>query len=165
MAKHIYLVGFMASGKSTIGRMLADVLSRPFIDTDAEIEKRQGITVTQIFENQGEAAFRKMEADLLQEISSHNESWVVATGGGLMLNAGAYECMAKSGVIFFLKRSFKKMMAEIYINSKRPLAKIKGKKELYLRYKARLPIYRKANWVIYNRNEVDTIKKIQAHLE
>jgi len=79
--KTVFLVGMMGSGKSTIGARLAALLSLPFIDTDEYIEKEEGRSVRQIFEQEGEAYFREREQHLLQHLP--NKACVVACGGGL----------------------------------------------------------------------------------
>ncbi len=160
MAGHIYLIGFMASGKSTLGRLLASAIGRPFIDTDLEIEKRFGASIHQIFTSEGEVAFRRMEKDLLLELSSRKEDCVIATGGGMVLIDGALDVMKSSGKVFFLKRSLKQILPILRKDNDRPLAINKGKKELYFKYKARLKTYRKANFRIYNRNEQTALHKI-----
>ena len=81
----IYLVGFMGSGKSTVGRALADELGWHFIDLDEEIERQQGCTISSIFDSQGEPAFRKVESEALHKVVRAIQSGrphVVALGGG-----------------------------------------------------------------------------------
>jgi shikimate kinase len=82
--KNIVLIGFMATGKTVIGRNLAGLLKREFVDTDAAIEKLTGKTVSQIFAAEGEARFRLEEELLVQKLSSR-DNLVIATGGGLVL--------------------------------------------------------------------------------
>jgi shikimate kinase len=82
---NIILIGFMGTGKSTIGRILAERLGYQFIDTDAKIEVEQGKTVGKIFETEGEAYFRDLEAKLAFELSANNYQ-VISTGGGFVLN-------------------------------------------------------------------------------
>ena len=82
---NVYLVGFMGTGKTTIGRELARSLGRKFIDIDQELEKKFGQTVAQVFVNLGEAAFRAGEEEVALELSKSNNR-VIATGGGTILN-------------------------------------------------------------------------------
>jgi shikimate kinase len=83
-ADHLVLVGLMGSGKSSVGRRVADALGRPFVDTDLVIERREGRSIRQIFDDEGEEAFRDMESSVLaQALSSHSSS-VIATGGGVV---------------------------------------------------------------------------------
>lgn len=77
--KKVYLVGFMGSGKSAIGRRLSTLLNIPFYDMDAEISGRTGMTIPQIFEAYGEESFREMETEFLRNF--HDEFCIIATGG------------------------------------------------------------------------------------
>jgi shikimate kinase / 3-dehydroquinate synthase len=85
--RHVALAGFMGSGKTTVGRLLAERLGRQFIDLDAEIERRAAVTVAQLFSTRGEADFRQLEADLVHEILNRAELSVVALGGGAVISA------------------------------------------------------------------------------
>ena len=78
----IVLIGYMGSGKSAIGKKLAEVLNLPFKDLDVEIENRVGATVSEIFSTKGEIYFRKIENTILKEILALDKSFVLATGGG-----------------------------------------------------------------------------------
>ena len=78
----IVLVGYMASGKSTIGKILANSLDIDFIDLDNAIAKEVGISISEIFKNKGELFFRKTETKVLEKLLSNNQSFVLATGGG-----------------------------------------------------------------------------------
>ncbi|HIC97788.1 MAG TPA: shikimate kinase, partial [Aquificaceae bacterium] len=80
--KRVFLVGFMGSGKTTVGGIVARRLGWEFLDTDEEIEKKEGMSVKDIFTRKGELYFRKLELEVLKEVSGR-ESVVVATGGGL----------------------------------------------------------------------------------
>jgi 3-dehydroquinate synthase len=86
MDLNIVLTGFMGTGKSSVGRGVAARLGRPFVDMDAEIEARAGKTISELFADQGEAAFRRMEADLCRELSAR-QGLVIATGGGALVHA------------------------------------------------------------------------------
>lgn len=85
MSKPLVLAGFMATGKSTVGQLCAARLGLRFVDTDQEIERRSGMPVARLFETQGEALFRRMEADLAREIGGWSNT-VVATGGGMLVD-------------------------------------------------------------------------------
>ncbi len=94
----------MGSGKSTIGALLAGRLELPFIDSDKEIEKKTGKSITAIFSENGEAAFRELEMEFLKELGSLEPS-VVAVGGGLPTIDGALELMHKLGLVIYLNTS------------------------------------------------------------
>lgn len=102
--KHIFLIGFMGSGKSTIGALLAERLRIPFIDSDKEIEKQQGKTISEIFTRSGEADFRELEMEFLKRMKSQEPS-VIAVGGGLPSIHGAIELMHELGLVIYLNTS------------------------------------------------------------
>ena len=104
MQKHIFLIGFMGSGKSTVGAMLAERLNLPFLDSDKEIEKKSGKSITEIFSKDGEAAFREMEMNFLQELKSVAPS-VIAVGGGLPTIENALPLMHEMGLVIYLNTS------------------------------------------------------------
>jgi len=86
-ARHIVLVGLMGSGKTTVGKRLAARLDRHFVDADAALEEITDRTIAEIFEGEGEEAFRDLEADTFEELLEHHEDCVIAAGGGLVLRA------------------------------------------------------------------------------
>lgn len=97
----IFLVGLSGSGKTTVGHLLADQLGLPFLDTDAEIERRTGCAVPQIFESAGEPAFRALEREVVAAACSLNAG-VVATGGGAPLDGQSRQAMRDAGVVLWL---------------------------------------------------------------
>ena len=100
----IFLIGFMGSGKSTVGELLAERLNLPFIDSDKAIEKTEGRSITDIFSTDGEAAFREMEMNFLNQLRS-TEPAVIAVGGGLPIVEGALELMHELGLVIYLNTS------------------------------------------------------------
>lgn len=120
---NIILTGFMATGKSSTGRVLARKLGYEFVDTDQLIELRQRRTIADIFTDQGEAAFRRMEADIVDELSTR-EGLVIATGGGLMLDASNAKKLGDSGKVFCLaasKAEILKRLSSKTARKRRPL--------------------------------------------
>lgn len=99
--KNIILTGFMGTGKTTVGKLLAKKLNREFIDTDQLIEERQGLTIPEIFANLGEAAFRRMEAEIAGELGGR-EGLVISTGGRLMLDPANVKALSSKGRVFCL---------------------------------------------------------------
>lgn len=98
---NIILTGFMGTGKTTVGKLLAKKLQRKFIDTDQLIETRQGLTIPEIFANLGESAFRRMEADIAQELGK-SEGLVISTGGRFMLDPANVAALSSTGRVFCL---------------------------------------------------------------
>ncbi|HEY8424709.1 MAG TPA: 3-dehydroquinate synthase [Limnochordales bacterium] len=101
MSGNLYLIGFMGSGKSSVGRRLADVMGRTFVDMDIEIEAREGRPIAAIFEQDGEAYFRQIEQAVLAELSARDDL-VVATGGGVVESPANRARMAESGEVVWL---------------------------------------------------------------
>jgi shikimate kinase/3-dehydroquinate synthase len=99
--KNIILTGFMGTGKTTIGKLLASRLGREFIDTDELIQVRHGRSIPEIFLELGEAAFRQMETDLVQELAER-EGLVISTGGRLMLDPANVSALNRNGRVFCL---------------------------------------------------------------
>ena len=100
----IFIVGPMASGKSTLGKKLASKLNIDFLDTDREIEKKAGADVSWIFEMEGEKGFRKREKSTLQE-SVKKDNIVIATGGGIITTKENRDLINSTGKVIYLKTS------------------------------------------------------------
>ena len=144
MDKNIVLIGMMGSGKTTVGKLLARRLRRPFVDTDALIEEREGRSIPDIFAQDGENAFRALELEVSRKLSG-GHGLVIACGGGLPLREEAIIALKQNGLVFWLDRD----PAETYdgLNvSGRPLAQA-GREDFIRRYQDRAPIYRR--WADY----------------
>jgi shikimate kinase/3-dehydroquinate synthase len=100
-ARNLVLTGFMGTGKTRIGREVARRLGRPFVDMDAEIEAVSGKSISRIFAENGESAFRRLEADLCRELGNQTGR-VIATGGGALLDAASREAMMRGGTVVCL---------------------------------------------------------------
>jgi shikimate kinase len=126
----IYLIGYMGCGKSTLGRKLANHAGLQFIDMDHYIEKRNYKTVPQIFDEEGEAEFRKKERKALEELSAFSDV-VIATGGGAPCFFDNVDLMNRTGKTIYLNID-PKILADRLLKSKteRPLIKGKSKEEL-----------------------------------
>ncbi len=127
----VYLIGFMASGKTTIGQELAKTLSYEFIDLDAYIENKYNKTIKQIFEIKGEDHFRILENEALREVASIDGNIIIAAGGGTSCFYNSIDFMNKTGLTIYLKVEVAELLARL-IESKidRPLLWGKSKQEL-----------------------------------
>jgi len=99
--QNIVLTGFMGTGKTTVGRLLAEKLGYEFVDTDIVIEARNGRSITTIFSEQGEAAFRQMERELAQELGQ-KEGLIISTGGRMMIDPENVQALGENGRILCL---------------------------------------------------------------
>ena len=99
--RNIFLVGFMASGKTSVGRALSKATGWPFIDADDRVVQRAGKTIDQIFRDSGEPAFRALERSVFQELS-RRDNQVIAAGGGAFVDPRNRELMLSSGAVFCL---------------------------------------------------------------
>ena len=133
----IVLVGFMGAGKSTIGRLLADKLSFPFIDTDPVIEQRAGRPISSIFASDGEPAFRALEHEVIADLLDGPDA-VLALGGGAVEHPGTRALLTGRSEVIYLEVSFADAMARIGGDTARPLLAQAGLRD---RYERRLPIY------------------------
>ena len=97
------LIGMMGSGKTTVGRGLAAALGRPLVDSDAQVEARTGRTVREIFESDGEAAYRVLEREALVDALAEAEPSVVAAAGGVVLDAGNRAVLQEAGTVVWLR--------------------------------------------------------------
>ncbi len=116
---NIYLIGFMAAGKTTVGKLLAQKLKRDFFDTDEMIERRSGQAIAQIFNEYGERYFREMESAAVTEVARRRQA-VVALGGGAILSPKSWQLLSNSGVTIYLKWPAS-ALAERLLRNSRPL--------------------------------------------
>ena len=138
----LFLVGPMGSGKSTVGRHLADLLDCPFIDSDAEIESRAGADIPWIFDVEGEAGFRRRETTVLKDLVEQPAA-VIATGGGAILATENRELMARAGAVVFLNVSVAQQLKRTGSGEGRPLLQQGDREETLTQLMAeREPLYR-----------------------
>ena len=138
----IFLVGFMGSGKTSVGRRLAERLGFPFVDLDEEIERTSGKTIRALFEESGEAAFREREAAFLEGTASLPAA-VVATGGGCFAQEGNRRVIARLGSSVFLDVPFETVRARLAGKTDRPL--FRSPEQLEQLFAQRAPFYRMAS--------------------
>ncbi len=168
VARSIYLVGMMGVGKSTVGPLLAARLGREFVDTDQEIERRTGRSVADIFDREGEAAFRRHEAEAVEAASS--EPAVIALGGGAIVQPGALERLSDRGDLVYLRASAEILLERIADPSSRPLLSGLSESECTARLQAlleeRRPFYERARFQIdADGTGEEVVDRIVARLE
>ncbi len=118
--QNIYLIGLMGAGKTTVGRNLARLMKLTFIDTDQQLEQRTGVSVSYIFEMEGEEGFRERESNLLKEIGQKT-AHVVSTGGGIVLRPENRSMMRRSGTVIYLSAPFAVLWTRLRRSKTRPL--------------------------------------------
>jgi shikimate kinase len=135
----IALIGFMGSGKSTVGRLLARELGYGFVDLDDRVEEAAGRTIREIFAEEGEEAFRSLEAQELESLAGE-ERVVAATGGGAPVPAANRAFFSSDATTFYLEVSFEEFLRRAGSDPARPLLQ-RGAGELGTLYELRRPIY------------------------
>jgi shikimate kinase len=145
---NLYLVGFMGTGKTTVGRAVAHQLGYALLDSDHEIERQQGRTISEIFAKDGEAAFRVMERAFVE--GGHEATrTVVACGGGLVVQPGMLELLKQKGVVICLHASLETILRRTQGNKNRPLLDVEDPMDrIRALYAAREPIYNRAGSII-----------------
>ena len=149
----LIIIGPMASGKSVVGRKLSKKLGLQFFDTDEEIERSAGASMSWIFDVEGEAKFREREYQVLNKII-HENKYVISTGGGIILKAENTELL-KKGTVIYLETSIQSQLERTMNDKNRPLLQNSLDKESTLRdlAKKRNPIYENLADIIINETE------------
>lgn len=149
--RNIVLTGMPSSGKSTVGKQLAQTLNMRFIDTDNEIERVSGKKISEIFENLGEDAFRDIESKVVEDVSA-KQNCVIATGGGAILRDRNIMLLKGNGTVYFIDRPLEKLIT----TDDRPLSS--NRDDLVKRYNERYNIYCKtADKKLQNDGELQTV--------
>ena len=156
----LYLIGFMGVGKTTIGKQIAALNKVVFIDTDSQIEKETSKSIKEIFETDGEIAFRKLETDTIRSI---NRKAIIACGGGLPAHNNNIEYLKHKGTVIYLKASTETLIKRLEKNkNKRPLiSNLTNEKWLeFIRkiLKEREKTYKQADYTIETDNK--TVKEV-----
>ena len=146
--KNIVLTGFMGTGKTTVGKILAKKLGMSFVDVDELIEKTAGLKISEVFARFGEAYFRNIETEIIKSITK-NFSQVIATGGGAVLRDENLNALKSNGVVFCLTASEELIFDRVKDNNERPLLQVKNPKEKIRELLAkRMPRYMMADFII-----------------
>ncbi len=139
---NIFLVGPMGAGKSTVGRQLAKSLGRDFYDSDKEIEKRTGVSISWIFEMEGEAGFRVREEKVIDDLTQLKDI-VLATGGGAILSDKNRRALRARGNVVYLSASAEQLFRRTSKDKTRPLLQTEDpKKKITLLLEERDPLYK-----------------------
>ena len=145
---NLYLVGFMGTGKTTVGRSVAQKLNFQLVDSDHEIERQRGKDIPAIFAGEGEAAFRVMEREFIER-GHPAERTVVSCGGGLVVQPGMLALLRTKGVVVCLHASIETILARTARHRNRPLLAVDNPDErVRLLYAEREPVYKQAGTVI-----------------
>lgn len=158
----IFLIGYMGSGKTTLGKKLSEQMKMSFVDLDLFIEQRQFKTVAQIFEERGESEFRKMEQQALREVCEFEDT-IISTGGGVPCFFDNMELMNKQGLTIYLKVTPQKLVENLKTakRARRPLIKDKSDAELLLfieeNLEKRNPFYSQAKLIIDPDEDIEKI--------
>jgi len=172
MANHqnIFLIGLMGAGKTTIGRQLASELSLKFFDSDHEIEKRTGVTITHIFDIEGEAGFRKRETAMLDELTE-KKGIVLATGGGAILKPENRQFLMSRGTTIYLYANIDTLLERTSKDRNRPLLQTENPQaKLEELLEIRDPLYRETADIIIDTGKdsvrwalKEILEKLQAY--
>jgi shikimate kinase len=169
---NVILIGFRGSGKSLVGRELAQRLALPFVDTDDEVERASGRTIAEIFERDGEEAFRKLEREAVLAACGRDGA-VVAAGGGAVENGELAGVMRRSGAVVFLSAPAEVLHARIEADgataTRRPaLTDRTGLTEVEEVLARRLPLYRETAHLEFDTSDKDPralAREIEAKLK
>lgn len=140
--RHLVLVGMMGSGKTSVGRLVARRLGRAFLDSDEQVEARTGRTVREIFEVDGEATFRALEADVLADALARPEPAVIAAAGGVVLDADNRRRLRDQATVVWLHAEPEVLAARVRSGDHRPLLTHDPLAVLERMETARAPLYR-----------------------
>lgn len=153
--RNLVLIGMSGCGKSTIGRAIAEKLERPFFDTDEEIIKRIDMSISSYFKIHGEESFRQIEKEVVLSLSKENSA-IIATGGGVVLNQDNIRALKQNGHILWIKREAHQLES----GNGRPLAP--DQETTQKLYQKRIPFYEKAAEAIFENQ--DTVAHVVASI-
>jgi shikimate kinase len=145
---NVVLIGFMASGKTSVGRRLAQRLGYRFLDTDQFIEGEMGCSIAELFTIQGEAYFRDVESRLAARMHGLQNT-VISTGGGLPITPGNLEHLKRAGAVVFLKADLEDILKRLERDTRRPKVQGGDLRDTVTRLLVeRLPAYEQADLVV-----------------
>lgn len=152
--RNIILIGFMGSGKTSVGIRLSYRLRRVLTDTDKKIERLQRMTVSEIFERFGEAEFRNMETQCLERLLEEPEGQIISVGGGLPMRSRNRELLRRLGTVVYLRVKAGTVCARLAADTSRPLLQGEDREEKVQRLlEKRAPVYESAAEIIVDVDE------------
>ena len=155
MSDHIFLIGPMGAGKSTVGKQLATTLGRPFFDIDHEIVKSTGADIQWIFDMEGEEGFRLRESKVLSSVIDSHSSAVIATGGGIILRASNRKVMSATGRVVYLSATKAQLYERTKRDKKRPLLQVTDRRAVIDElFDLRDPLYRSLADIIFTSGSI-----------
>ncbi len=153
--ENIILIGYMGSGKSTVGRKAAKAVEYQFLDTDALIEAEEGMSISRLFEEKGEAYFREQETEVIRRLLDGPKGKIIATGGGLPMKEGNAELLKKLGTVIYLKAETDTLLKRLSGDTARPLLQngdLREKIETMLQIRG--PVYEKTADVVLQTDDM-----------
>lgn len=160
--RRVYLTGFMAAGKTAVGRLLARELGYRFVDLDSEIEKRCGESIREVFERQGEVGFRDLEHSAL-EATAVEPGVVVATGGGAMVFERNRDLIRRLGISVWLDPGFETILGRLDEDERRRRPLFEDEEQARALYEQRLDAYQMADLRV-EISDADTAEAVVARI-
>ena len=168
MKDNIILIGFMGCGKSSVGIKLSYRLKRTIIDTDKWIEKKQGMTISDIFATEGEPVFRQMETDCLKELIETADKQIISVGGGLPMKEENHGLLKELGRVIYLKITPEAVYERLKGDTTRPLLQVEDPmKKIEELLALRGPVYEKCADVVIevsDKSFEEILEQIEASL-
>lgn len=156
---NIILSGFMGSGKTTLAKLLAEKLDMKYVDIDEYIQEKSSLKISQIFDLYGEGKFRELETEAAKEIGQ-KDNYIIATGGGTLLNSENVNSLKSNGTIVFLDVTVDTVLRRLSNDTSRPLLNSSNKENaVSVLLQGRLPIYKASADISFDANSDDTEKK------
>jgi shikimate kinase len=146
MVNQVFLVGYMGAGKTSVANVLSEDSGLPMLDLDEALERQEGRSISELFEQEGEAAFRAKESALLNDVAGHKEFPIVACGGGIMVDAQNVQTMKRHGFVVWIDPPFETILDRLHANpGSRPLLAAMGnpldEEKLRAHYELRRTVY------------------------
>ncbi|MDD3430011.1 MAG: shikimate dehydrogenase [Oscillospiraceae bacterium] len=156
--KNMVLIGMPGCGKTTLGKDLANQLNRPFTDMDEQLEKQNGVTITQMCERFGKPYFRQKETDIAKQMADA-EGFVISAGGGIVLKEENMALLSKNSIIVFIHRTAEDIISGGVRTDNRPF--LQDEQALYGLYQERLPLYKKyAQYTVKNKTQAQALQQL-----